>query len=87
MRVLLHSIAFGALKPLVGAEVVASKRQIESTADVMGHSLVYWVQDCLRAGLFDWGGRIFAMTSSGSTRVIPNYGPVSAAKAPFHAWV
>jgi enoyl-[acyl-carrier-protein] reductase (NADH) len=27
------------------------------------------------------GGRIFAMTSSGSTRVIPSYGPVSAAKA------
>ena len=29
----------------------------------MGHSLVYWVHDWLRAGLFDWGGRIFAMTS------------------------
>jgi enoyl-[acyl-carrier-protein] reductase (NADH) len=27
------------------------------------------------------GGRIFAMTSSGSSRVIPSYGPVSAAKA------
>jgi enoyl-[acyl-carrier protein] reductase III len=26
-------------------------------------------------------GRIFAMTSSGSSRVIPSYGPVSAAKA------
>jgi enoyl-[acyl-carrier-protein] reductase (NADH) len=87
VRVLLHSIAFGALKPLVGAEVVATQKQIESTADVMGHSLVYWVQDCLRAGLFDWGGRIFAMTSSGSTRVIPNYGPVSAAKAIIEAHI
>ena len=41
----------------------------------MGHSLVYWVQDCLRAGLFDWGGRIFAMTSAGGTRAIPELRP------------
>src|SRR5205823_636601 len=33
VRVLLHSIAFGALKPLAGAQVVASREQIESTAD------------------------------------------------------
>jgi len=81
LRVLLHSLAFGALKPLAGAEEVAGRHQIELTADVMGHSLVYWVQDCLTAGLFDRGTRIFAMTSVGSTRVIPQYGPVSAAKA------
>jgi enoyl-[acyl-carrier protein] reductase III len=87
LRVLMHSLAFGSLKPLAGAEVVVTKKQLEITADTMGHSLVYWVQDCLRAGLFDWGGRIFAMTSSGSTRVIPNYGPVSAAKAIIEAHI
>ncbi|MBI1955172.1 MAG: SDR family oxidoreductase, partial [Acidobacteria bacterium] len=32
-------------------------------------------------GLMEAGGRIFAMTSSGGTRVLPSYGPVSAAKA------
>jgi enoyl-[acyl-carrier protein] reductase III len=31
------------------------------------------------------GGRIFAMTSSGSSRVIPSYGPESAAKAALEA--
>jgi enoyl-[acyl-carrier protein] reductase III len=87
LRVLMHSLAFGSLKPLAGAEQVVSRKQLEITADTMGHSLVYWVQDCLRAGLFDWGGRIFAMTSSGSTRVIPNYGPVSAAKAIIEAHI
>jgi len=87
VRVLLHSIAWGALKPLAGAEIVASKKQIESTADIMGHSLVYWVQDCLRAGLFEKGARIFAMTSSGGTRAIPEYGPVSAAKAILEAHI
>jgi len=81
LRVLLHSIAWGSLKPLAGAEEVVSKKQLEITADTMGHSLVYWVQDCLREGLFEWGGRIFAMTSAGGTRAIPSYGPVSAAKA------
>jgi NAD(P)-dependent dehydrogenase (short-subunit alcohol dehydrogenase family) len=81
LRVLMHSLAFGALKPLAGAEQVVSRKQLEITADTMGHSLVYWVQDCLRAGLLEAGARIFAMTSSGGTRVLPNYGPVSAAKA------
>ena len=81
LRVLLHSLAFGALKPLAGAEETAGRHQIELTADVMGHSLIYWVQDCLTAGLMDRGTRIFAMTSAGSSRVIPQYGPVSAAKA------
>lgn len=81
LRVLLHSLAFGSLKPLAGAEEVATRHQLELTADVMGHSLVYWVQECLWAGMLDKGARIFAMTSSGGTRVIPQYGPVSAAKA------
>jgi NAD(P)-dependent dehydrogenase (short-subunit alcohol dehydrogenase family) len=87
LRVLMHSLAWGALKPLAGAEIVANKKQIESTADIMGHSLVYWVQECLLAGLFDKGARIFAMTSSGSTRAIPEYGPVSAAKAILEAHI
>ncbi len=87
LRVLLHSLAFGALKPLAGAEDVATRHQLELTADVMGHSLVYWVQECLWAGLFDKGARIFAMTSSGGTRAIPQYGPVSAAKAIIEAHI
>ncbi|MEO8371244.1 MAG: SDR family oxidoreductase, partial [Candidatus Solibacter sp.] len=87
LRVILHSLAWGALKPLAGAQMVANKKQIESTADIMGHSLVYWVQECLAAGLFDKGTRIFAMTSSGGTRAIPEYGPVSAAKAILEAHI
>ena len=81
LRVLMHSLAFGALKPLAGAEQIVSKKQLEMTVDTMGHSLVYWVQDCLRAGLFDWGGRIFAMTSAGGGKAVPNYGAVGAAKS------
>jgi enoyl-[acyl-carrier protein] reductase III len=87
LRVLMHSLAWGTLKPLAGAEMVANKKQIEATADIMGHSLVYWVQECLLAGLLDKGARIFAMTSSGGTRAIPEYGPVSAAKAILEAHI
>jgi NAD(P)-dependent dehydrogenase (short-subunit alcohol dehydrogenase family) len=87
LRVLVHSLAWGSLKPLVGPDQVVSKKQLEITADTMGHSLVYWVQDCMREGMFDGGGRIFALTSSGGTRAIPNYGPVSAAKAILEAHI
>jgi enoyl-[acyl-carrier protein] reductase III len=81
VRALVHSLAWGSLKPLAEGETAVTKKQLEITVDTMGHSLVYWVQDCLKAGLLETGARIFAMTSSGGTRVIPNYGPVSAAKA------
>lgn len=87
VRVLLHSLAFGALKPLTGAGDVASQRQIEMTADVMGHSLVYWVQDLVANRLMRAGGRIFAMTSEGGGKAIPQYGPVCAAKAILEAHI
>jgi len=35
----------------------------------------------MRRGMMGPGARIFAMTSSGSNRIIPSYGPVSAAKS------
>src|SRR5690349_8469376 len=43
VRVLLHSLAFGALKPMTGQGALTQK-QIEMTCDVMGHSLVYWAR-------------------------------------------
>jgi enoyl-[acyl-carrier protein] reductase III len=87
IRVLLHSLAFGSLKPLVGAGDVASQRQMEMTSDVMGHSLVYWVQDLIANKLMRAGGRIYAMTSEGGGKAIPQYGPVCAAKAILEAHI
>ena len=51
------------------------------TQDVMANSLVYWVQDLWRGGFLEQGSKIYAMTSEGSTRVVPSYGVVSSAKA------
>jgi len=79
VAVLMHSLAFGTLKPYI-ADDALTKANIEMTLDVMAHSLVYWAQDVVGRGLMGRGGRIYAMTSSGSTRVIPSYGAVSAAK-------
>jgi NAD(P)-dependent dehydrogenase (short-subunit alcohol dehydrogenase family) len=89
VRVLLHSIAFGSLLPFVApaGEKLASQAQLEMTCDTMAHSLVYWVQDLLAAGLMTRGGRVYAMTSSGGTRAIPSYGPVSGAKALLEAHI
>jgi enoyl-[acyl-carrier protein] reductase III len=85
--VLLHSLAFGALRPLAGAAEVVSKRQLEMTSDVMGHSLVYWAHDLVSKGLMKSGGRIYAMTSEGANKAIPEYGPVCAAKAILEAHI
>jgi len=79
VAVLMHSLAFGTLKPYLGDDPL-TKANIEMTLDVMAHSLVYWAQDLVQRGLMGRGGRVFAMTSSGSTRVIPSYGAISAAK-------
>lgn len=82
-RVVLHSLAFGTLKPYFAErpEDGITQQNMEMTLDVMAHSLVYWVQDCVSRGMLGRGSRIFAMTSAGSVRAVPNYGAVSAAKA------
>jgi NAD(P)-dependent dehydrogenase (short-subunit alcohol dehydrogenase family) len=89
IRVVLHSLAFGTLLPFIPADGQnkLSQRQMEMTLDVMANSLVYWVQDVHARGLLRRGSRIFAMTSSGSTRVIRSYGAVSAAKAALEAHI
>ncbi|MBL8636014.1 MAG: SDR family oxidoreductase [Myxococcales bacterium] len=89
VRVLVHSLAFGTLRPFVPpsdapADLIG-KSHMDMTCDVMAHSLLYWTQDLLSRGLLSSGSRIFAMTSSGSHRVIPQYGAVSAAKASLEA--
>jgi enoyl-[acyl-carrier-protein] reductase (NADH) len=83
VKVFLHSVAFGSLKPYIGetTDDELTQQQMDMTVDVMGNNLVYWVQDLFRRKMLGQGSRIFAMTSAGGHSVIPNYGAVSAAKA------
>lgn len=89
IRVLMHSLAFGTLKPYVDSDgqPELTRKNMEMTLDVMAHSLVYWTQDVMARKLMERGASIFAMTSSGGTRVIPTYGAVSAAKAALESHV
>ena len=82
VRVLMHSLAFGTLKPFLELDPDAAigRKNMEMTLDVMAHSLVYWAQDLWRGEFLEEGSHIYAMTSEGSTRVIDSYGAVSAAK-------
>jgi NAD(P)-dependent dehydrogenase (short-subunit alcohol dehydrogenase family) len=88
VRVLMHSLAFGALRPLIptDSDRALTDREIVMTLDVMANSLVYWTQDLLAARLLEPGGRIFAMTSAGDAHAWPAYGAVSAAKCALEAY-
>ncbi len=88
IRLFLHSLAFGSLKPFIAENGVMLKPgDMAMTLDVMAHSLVYWTQDLFAAGLLRPGAAIFAMTSAGGRRVWPTYGAVSAAKAALESHV
>jgi NAD(P)-dependent dehydrogenase (short-subunit alcohol dehydrogenase family) len=89
VKVLMHSLAFGALKPMLDDDPAASltQPQIEMTLDVMASSLIYWTQDLYHAGLLQKGSQIFAMTSSGGHLQWVAYGAVSAAKAALESYM
>ncbi|MFB6344478.1 MAG: SDR family oxidoreductase [bacterium] len=90
LRVMMHSLAFGTLVRFVSddddVDTIDSK-QMDMTLDVMAHTLVYWTQDVVEAGLMDEGSRIYAMTSAGGHQAWENYGAVSAAKAALEAHI
>jgi|TARA_B110000263_G_scaffold54468_1_gene45908 enoyl-[acyl-carrier protein] reductase III len=83
IKILLHSLAFGSLKPYLTEESGSNvtQKQMEMTIDVMANSIVYWTQGIVQRSLFSPNGRIYAMTSAGSRKIWPTYGPVSAAKS------
>ncbi|MEW5798302.1 MAG: SDR family oxidoreductase [Bacteroidota bacterium] len=89
LRVLMHSLAFGSLKPFIAKDPKnqLTQAQIEMTMDVMANALVYWTQAAFNAGLMKQGARIFTMTSSGGHSQFPDYGAVSAAKAASESYI
>jgi len=87
---MLHSLAFGATLHYITDQEgrkELSRKQMEMTADVMAHSLLYWTRDLYHADMLKRGSRIYAMTSEGAILAVPTYGAVSAAKAALEAHV
>ena len=89
IRAVLHSLAFGNLLPYTsdGDSRTISRAGMEMTFDVMAHSLVYWTRGLVERGVLAEGGRVFAMTSEGATKIWAHYGAVSAVKATLDAHV
>ena len=83
IKVFIHSLAFGALKPMIDNESSKSLNQknIEMTLDVMSNSLVYWSQDLLKHKLIKETSQIISMTSAGGSQQWKSYGAVSMAKS------
>lgn len=82
-RVVLHSIAFGALGPFIDKdkEKQITQKKLEMSVNVMANSLLYWAQDLFHADLLAKNSRVLTMSSNGSGHATNQYGPVSVAKA------
>ncbi len=81
VRLLLHSIAFGNLKPLETME----EEDMARTIHAMGTSLLTWTQKLRESRLLAPDSRIVALTSEGNTVAWKGYAAVSAAKCALEA--
>lgn len=86
VRLLLHSIARGNLKPLINTEEnkesnLISVRDIEFTTYAMSNSLLDWTRLLFDKKLFCKDARIIGLTSAGAHKYWESYTAVSIAKA------
>jgi enoyl-[acyl-carrier protein] reductase III len=85
IKLLLHSIARGNLKPLVAAKgnstATLTLEDIQLTSYAMATSMLDWARDMLANGLFTADGRVLGLTSEGSYKYWEGYAAVSIAKA------
>src|SRR6201996_6988217 len=80
VKLLMHSIARGNLKPLAGDDVLSAE-DIQFTSYAMSNSLLDWTRDLLKAELFHSDARIIGLTSEGAHKYWDGYAAVSIAKA------
>ena len=75
LDVFVHCAALNAFKPLIKIK----PNQWDLTLNINARGFLYSVQKCV--ALMPSGGSIVAISSLGSTRVIPNYGAMGPAKS------
>jgi enoyl-[acyl-carrier protein] reductase III len=86
IRVLIHSIAKGNLKPLVSKEEKGLQNDdFLLTIEAMAVSLHTWTKTLFENQLFAADTRIISFTSEGNSRALKNYAAVSAAKVALEA--
>ena len=86
VKLLLHSIARGNLKPLVVKDNIESHTtlsadDIQLTTYAMSTSLLDWTRELLTAGLFHEDARVTGLTSEGAHKYWDGYAAVSIAKS------
>ena len=89
VRLLLHSIARGNLKPLIKEDTGLSESKheqlsiedIQLTSYAMSSSLLDWTRALHEEGLFESDARIIGLTSEGAHKYWDSYAAVSIAKA------
>jgi enoyl-[acyl-carrier protein] reductase III len=92
VRLLLHSIARGNLKPLVSvpdasSDSTLSVDDIRFTTYAMSTSLLDWTRSLLQEGHFFADARIIGLTSEGAHKYWDGYAAVSIAKASLESLV
>ncbi|MBP2831915.1 SDR family oxidoreductase [Aquimarina sp. U1-2] len=85
IKVLIHSIAKGNLKPMNDAKYELKNDDFHLTIDAMAVSLYDWTKAIFKAELFATDARIISFTSEGNTKAWKNYAAVSAAKVTLEA--
>jgi len=86
VRVFLHSIARGNLKPMIDDEKQVLKNEdFKLTIEAMAISLYDWIQELFQKKLFSSDARVISFTSEGSSKAWKYYGAVSASKAALEA--
>jgi len=85
IRTLLHSIAKGNLKPMIGEDHLLENIDFQLTIDAMALSLYDWTQAIFRNNLFTRDARVISFTSDGNKKAWKNYAAVSAAKVTLEA--
>jgi enoyl-[acyl-carrier protein] reductase III len=83
VKLLLHSIARGNLKPLIKTKEAEplTQEDIQLTTYAMATSMLDWTKDLMAANLFNADGRIIGLTSEGSDKYWEGYAAVAIAKA------
>jgi enoyl-[acyl-carrier protein] reductase III len=89
VRLLLHSIARGNLKPLAGSPEadVLTTEDIQFTTYAMSTSLLDWARLLLKEGHFQADARIIGLTSEGAHKYWDGYAAVSIAKSTLESLV
>lgn len=90
VRLLLHAVSRGNLKPVVADEgadphTALDGRDLAATVEAMALSLHDWVRALFDARLFAADARVIGLTSEGSRRAWPSYAAVACAKGALEA--